>query len=449
MVIKGSTRGHSRHDVRRLARHLLDRHGNELVKVLEVRGCVATGLEGALDEMEAIASASRCRRPLYSASINVAPNEQGKMNLRRWLEAVDELEQRLGMAGHQRVVIGHRKAGREHIHVVFNRVDPRTLKAARDSWSYRIHEESARALEQRWGMQPVIGAHVRDRGAPRPMARTTHRDAQAGQRTGVPPDVVSALLQAAWTSTGGGIAFAVEVERQGLRLVRGRRGIVAIDGAGTPHSLPRRLRLPAAEVRKGLAGIDATLLPEVDEAKREKKEMRLNRRLGAEASAETEGVQPTDWWAWAEFWRNKGMAVDERDDGLWVQAPDGAWIHDQGDRITILRDGEPTDDDICSIVAAGRARGWENIRFFGGSEEWQRRAREEAIRQGFPPEAISLECEDHIWKVAPAAPAVQRRDTEPLLGNDMPSHIARRLGRDLPAQPPSDTSPEFQRRPGL
>lgn len=111
------------------------------------------------------------------------------------------------MADHQRVVVAHVKNGRGHVHVVFNRVQPVTLRAAKDSWSYRIHEQVARDLEQRFSLRPVTGVHTRPAGTPRPVALANHRDTQAAQRTGIPVQEVAAALRAAWADTGGGIAF--------------------------------------------------------------------------------------------------------------------------------------------------------------------------------------------------------------------------------------------------
>lgn len=89
------------------------------------------------------------------------------------------------------------------------------------------------------------------------------------------------------------------------------------------------------------------------------------------------------------------------------------------------------------MVAAGRARGWASIRFTGGSEAFQRRARLEAIRQGYQLDQVSLEIED--GKTPPAS-----------LSMPMPDHVRRRL---LPSQPPTETappapSPEANHAPG-
>ncbi|HVI49952.1 MAG TPA: LPD7 domain-containing protein [Candidatus Sulfotelmatobacter sp.] len=84
--------------------------------------------------------------------------------------------------------------------------------------------------------------------------------------------------------------------------------------------------------------------------------------------------------------------------------------------------GEPAPADTAAMVAAAKARGWQGLRLTGGTPEWQRAARLEALRQGFDLADISLECED--GQKPPAATAMP-----------MPDHIRRRLG--LP-KPPED-----------
>lgn len=86
----------------------------------------------------------------------------------------------------------------------------------------------------------------------------------------------------------------------------------------------------------------------------------------------------------------------------------------------------PTDEQIAAIVAAGKARGWKKILFFG-SEAFQHRARLEALRQGFRPEEITLECE----QVTPK--------------DKMPEHVRRTLGLPDPDAPPRRPPPPRDR----
>ena len=414
MIIKGSSRGQSAPDTHRLALHWLS-HENEAVEVVQLRGVVSRALPSALEEMRLITMGSRVRRGLYHASISLDRDEAPEMGTARWLEAVDELERRLGMVGHQRAVVRHIKRNREHVHVVWCRVHPTSLKLARDSQNYRKHEECSRALEARWNLRPVVGVHTRPAGTPRPVAVGTHGDWQAQERTGIPVNGVADAFTEAWRTTTTGKQFATAIQREGFQLARGRRGIVAVDDAGTPHSLPRRLQLRADQVRRRLVDIDPNTLPTVEALQEATNPKRKRNTMNTKNTTNTaftisdarpkRGRRPADRQPLTlEYWRQLGFEVDEVGELLLIKLTNGTRLEDRGDRITLHCAGEPSDDDIRLMVSAGKARGWESIRFSGGSPEFQRRARLEALRQGYDISQISLECEDGTPKVASLMP---------------------------------------------
>ena len=61
------------------------------------------------------------------------------------------MEKKLGLDGHARIVVMHEKLGRQHIHIVWSRIDLATMRSVSDSHNYRKHEEVARDLERRFG----------------------------------------------------------------------------------------------------------------------------------------------------------------------------------------------------------------------------------------------------------------------------------------------------------
>jgi hypothetical protein len=183
-------------------------------------------------------------------------------------------------------------------------------------------------------------------------------------------------------------------------LCNGKRGFVIVDKAGTPHSLPRRLGIKANQVRSKLADLDPADFPSVSEVqsqinnyqKRIKKmKDKKQRTFSAENSFETKSKK--DLQAILEFWKKQGVEPYIHQNEVWFMYLNCLW-QDGGDRITLHCEGEPTDKQIEALVKAGKEKGWGSIRFFGGSEEYQHRARAEALKQGYPAEKISIECEE-------------------------------------------------------
>ena len=261
MIVKGS----SRSGPLSLAAHLGNAETNERVELLESRGTVATDLRGALVEMDAYAIGTKCEKPLYHAA--VSPEPPHRLTPEQRGEAIEALEQRLGFSGHSRVVVMHQKEGREHIHVVWSRIDTEKMKAVGDSYNYRKHEAVARDLERRFGHDRVQGAHHEREGVPRPDRTPSRAELRQEERTGISGKVVKAQVSAAFRSADGPEAFKSALEDGGYLLAQGdRRDFVVIDKAGGVHSLARRLDgVRAAELREFMAPLDRNALPTVEQ----------------------------------------------------------------------------------------------------------------------------------------------------------------------------------------
>lgn len=260
MIIKGGSRAGASD----LAAHLQRVDTNERMEILGIRGTVARELEGALREMEAVSSGTRCKNPLYHASINVPIHE--RLGIDGWERAVDRLEEELGLTGQPRAVVMHEKLGREHVHVVWGRVRTDTLVAVADSHNYRKHELVARELEREFGHERVQGAHAERDGVPRPDRTLSHAEHQIAERTGVDPKAVKAEITALWQAADGAEAFLSELEAAGYRpALGGRRQYVVLDHAGTVHSLSRRIDgARAADLRQAFADVDPGRFPSVE-----------------------------------------------------------------------------------------------------------------------------------------------------------------------------------------
>jgi hypothetical protein len=278
MIIKGK----SRSGPMSLAAHLGNAEKNERVSVLEARGTVAQDLRGALLEMDTYAAGSRCEKPLYHAAISPAPPH--RLTPQQRTEAIDALEEKLGLNGHARVVVLHEKHGREHIHVVWSRIDLDRMKSVSDSHNYRKHEEVARDLERRFDHERVQGAHHERDDVKRPDRTPSRAELRQEERTGIKGKDVKAEVSELFRSSDGPEAFQAALEEKGYRLAQGdRRDFVIIDRAGGIHSLARRLDdVSAADVREFMAPLDRESFPTVEEAKRQQ----LDRRARREAYEE-------------------------------------------------------------------------------------------------------------------------------------------------------------------
>jgi hypothetical protein len=253
-----------------LARHLLRADTNEFVQVHSLDGVTARELRGALFEMSAMGAGSRSQRPLYHASINTPvwealTDEQAAI-------AIDRLEKRLGLADQPRAVVEHVKEERQHMHVVWLRIDAESGRAIPDSHNYRKHEEVARELEREFGHNRVQGAHHERDGVERPGRTPAPEQMQQAARTGISPREAKATLSALWHSADNGRAFAATLDAAGWTLARGdkRDVLVALDPAGGTHAINKAVTgLTATHVRQRLADLDRDALPNVDTARAE------------------------------------------------------------------------------------------------------------------------------------------------------------------------------------
>lgn len=274
MIIKGK----SRSGPRALAAHLGNAETNERITVLETRGTVADDLRGALLEMDAYAAGTRCEKSLYHAAIS--PGPQYRLTPEERSEAIDALEAKLGMDGHSRVVVLHEKLGRQHLHVVWSRIDLENMRSAPDSHNYRKHEEVARDLERRFGHERVQGAHHERDGVERPDRTPSRAELRQEERTRIKGKLVKDEVSAIFRASDNAHAFANGLQDKGYVLAQGdRRDFVIVDRAGGIHSLARRIDgMKAEQLREFMAPIDREQLPNIEQAKEEA----VQRRIAAE-----------------------------------------------------------------------------------------------------------------------------------------------------------------------
>ena len=198
-----------------------------------------------------------------------SPGPPHRLTEQQRAEAIDALEAKLGFAGHPRVVVLHEKLGREHIHVVWSRINLEKMKSVSDSHNYRKHEEVARDLERRFGHERVQGAHHERDGVKRPDRTPSRAELRQEERTGIKGKTVKAEVTKLFRACDNAQAFKASLENAGYILAQGdRRDFVIVDRAGGIHSLARRIDVVRApELRAFMSPIDRSTLPTTEQAK--------------------------------------------------------------------------------------------------------------------------------------------------------------------------------------
>jgi hypothetical protein len=249
MIINGGSRRNGAF----FKKHLTNAEFNERVTLCEMRNLAATNIADAFREMEAVAMGTLCRNYFYHANIN--PTEGEELSAEQWQIAVDTLERYLGLEGHARFVVEHRKKGRTHRHVIWSRIDARSMRAAVMADDYAKHQAAARELEKAFGLtcvESVLGPNrpYGSRPSRRPAAWETFR----GQTSGIDPFAMKQALTRLYRECGSAAEFAERLSEGGLTLVKGNRADFCIrDSAGHLHSLTRRIDcVKAADLRSFL-----------------------------------------------------------------------------------------------------------------------------------------------------------------------------------------------------
>lgn len=234
MIINGGARG----NVGYWSSHLL-KDENDRAEVKEIKGVLADNLHDALREMELIASASRCEGNfMYAANIN--PRGHERLTEDQWRQAVDLLEEKLGMVGHQRIVVEHEDdEGRIHRHIIWNRVGL-DLKVSRQPFNYLTHERVARALETGFDLTPTPSRHGMQHDGPRPDRASDVQEYRLAEKAGTTPQDRKSTITEARQQAISPEHFAHTVREAGYILALGdRAAFVVVDRNGAPLPVVR------------------------------------------------------------------------------------------------------------------------------------------------------------------------------------------------------------------
>jgi len=255
MILKGNSRAYGQE----LARHLLNAEDNEHIHVHEMRGFMADNLFGALKEVEAITSGTKCQQYLFSLSLN--PPQTKSVSVEVFEREIANIEKRLGLSGQPRAIVFHEKKGRRHAHCVWSRIDAGRMRAINLShYKYKLRDIS-RELYRKYDWEMPAG--LRDRQDRDPL-NYSHVEASQAKRQKRDPAELKAMFRKCWDSSDSQKAFASALLQNGFCLSRGdRRGFVAVDAHGEVYSLSRWCGVKSKILR---ARLDASNLPTVEEA---------------------------------------------------------------------------------------------------------------------------------------------------------------------------------------
>jgi len=244
VILIASQRGNAA----QLSRHLLNARDNEHVELHEVRGFVADDLEGALMEAEAVSNGTRCKKFLLSVSFN--PPKGAEVPTENFEAAIEMAEQKLGLEGQPRAIVFHEKEGRRHAHVVWSRIDARTMTARQlPYYKHRLMDVARELfLEHGWDMPKGL----LDRNARDPL-NYSYAEWQQAKRMQQDPRLIKAVFQQCWSRSDSARALRNALEPHGYFLCRGdHRGFVALNVDGKPHAISKWAGVKAKKVRERL-----------------------------------------------------------------------------------------------------------------------------------------------------------------------------------------------------
>lgn len=224
MILKASQRG----GAKQLAQHLLRTDDNEHVHVHEVQGFLSDELVAAFKEVQAISKGTKCKQPFFSVSLNPPSTEVVDVDV--FEQAIAQIEEKNGLAGQPRAIVFHEKEGRRHAHVVWSRIDVRTM-TARNLPHFKLKlRDISRALffEQGWTMpKGLVNSEACD---PR---NFTLAEWQQSKRIGINARDIKQMVQECWAASDSRSAFENAISERGFTLARGdRRDFVLVSCEG-------------------------------------------------------------------------------------------------------------------------------------------------------------------------------------------------------------------------
>ena len=257
-------KGNPHNDGPYLARYLAaDSKGNESAELAELRGFATDNVFDAFALGQLMAEGTRCEKPFFHVAVRLPKDEE--LSREQWQKVADRVERQLGFDDQPRAVIFHQKAGQEHMHLVFSRIDPNDLRAIDPGLYKRKLKEICRKLEKEMGLQQVKNDRDPDEKT-QPAARP---EFEQSRRLQTDLKAIREDIRDCWDRSDNGRSFVAALNEKGFVFARGdRRDFVIVDQKGGDHALAKRITsATAGEARARLSDIDKESLPSVAQAK--------------------------------------------------------------------------------------------------------------------------------------------------------------------------------------
>ena len=161
MIIKSHIRG----GYRAAAAYLQAQGENETVRLVGISDPDAHNLAEAFHNMWAVARHTKAKKPLHHISINPMADE--RLTDAQVMQIIERCAEKYGYqpACHQRVIVEHIKDGRQHFHVVWNRVSLATGKSVWPGCHWNKSKQVAREMERELGLKvPASRRQARQHG---------------------------------------------------------------------------------------------------------------------------------------------------------------------------------------------------------------------------------------------------------------------------------------------
>lgn len=152
MIIKSHIRG----GYRAAASYLKAVGQNEKVRTVRIGDPDVSDLDTAFQKMWEVASTTKAKKPLHHISIN--PRKDERLTDEQVFKIVSRCESKFGYkeGEHQHVIVEHIRDGRQHFHVVWNRVPMSENRAVWPGLHWNKSKEAAREMEAELGLKRPV-----------------------------------------------------------------------------------------------------------------------------------------------------------------------------------------------------------------------------------------------------------------------------------------------------